>query len=265
MEDRVVVADPLGGPTDLAGALLAVFDGHGGAAVAEFAQRQLPHHVLRNHSAGSDPADALRRAFLTVDADIPRAGLPGSVGATAVVAWVVPGAHTADGGRVLHVASCGDSRALYCPDILSGAPVATKMSTEHKPTVPAERERIQRCGGEVLRDRVQGVLAVSRALGDHSLKAYVSAEPALASVAVPVGASGRACVILGCDGVFDVMSDDEALRVVANRLAALRDGAGAAASAAFAAEAAPKLADALVKEALKRESRDNISAVVALL
>jgi len=78
-------------------------------------------------------------------------------GSTAVCALMSP-SH-------FYIANCGDSRGVLCR---KGAPAVCTL--DHKPTVPAERERIQRAGGSVMIHRVNGSLAVSRALGDFEYK-----------------------------------------------------------------------------------------------
>jgi len=45
---------------------------------------------------------------------------------------------------------------------------------DHKPELTEERERIEKAGGTVLLNRVNGTLAVSRALGDYDFKAHVN-------------------------------------------------------------------------------------------
>ena len=64
-----------------------------------------------------------------------------------------------------YIANCGDSRGVLCR---KGVPAVCTL--DHKPTVAAEKERIQRAGGSVMIHRVNGSLAVSRALGDFEYK-----------------------------------------------------------------------------------------------
>ena len=64
-----------------------------------------------------------------------------------------------------YIANCGDSRAVLCRN---GVPAV--YTQDHKPSVPAEKKRIQEAGGSVMIHRVNGTLAVSRALGDFDYK-----------------------------------------------------------------------------------------------
>jgi len=48
--------------------------------------------------------------------------------------------------------------------------VARALSTDHKPSDFGELKRIKGAGGVVLMSRVQGILAVSRAIGDLFFK-----------------------------------------------------------------------------------------------
>lgn len=57
--------------------------------------------------------------------------------------------------------------------------------------------------------RVNGVLAVSRALGDGSLHPLVSAEPYIAVTSLAPSALPE-LLVLACDGVWDVMADQDA-------------------------------------------------------
>ena len=69
MEDRHVIAENLGGDATMS--LLAVFDGHRGAAAAEYAaSHMLP--ALRQNWDYHGPAALLRRTFVGLDADFRR-------------------------------------------------------------------------------------------------------------------------------------------------------------------------------------------------
>ncbi|XP_062966754.1 probable protein phosphatase 1N [Cynocephalus volans] len=197
-------------------AFFAVLDGHGGARAARFGARHLPGHVLE--ALGPDPCEpegvrgALRRAFLSADERLralwPR-GEPG--GSTAVALLVSP--------HFLYLAHCGDSRA-----VLSRAGAVAFSTEDHRPLRPRERERIQDAGGTICRRRVEGSLAVSRALGDFAYKEapgrppelqLVSAEPEVAALA---RRAEDEFMLLASDGVWDAMSGAALVGLVASRL-----------------------------------------------
>ncbi|XP_055991571.1 probable protein phosphatase 1N [Sorex fumeus] len=197
-------------------AFFAVLDGHGGARAALFGARHLPGHVLEALGPEPDEPDGvcrtLRRAFLSADERLralwPR-GQPG--GSTAVALLVSP--------RFLYVAHCGDSRA-----VLSRAGTLAFSTEDHRPLRPRERERIHDAGGTIRRRRLEGSLAVSRALGDFAYKEapgrspelqLVSAEPEV--TALTRGAEDE-FMLLASDGVWDAMSGFALTGLVASRL-----------------------------------------------
>ena len=47
---------------------------------------------------------------------------------------------------------------------------AKNLSEDHKPNLPRERTRVLKAGGFVQANRVNGMLAISRALGDFDYK-----------------------------------------------------------------------------------------------
>ena len=66
---------------------------------------------------------------------------------------------------MIYCGNAGDSRAVAC---VAGR--AVSLSYDHKPSIQAERERIISAGGWVDWNRVNGNLALSRALGDFVFK-----------------------------------------------------------------------------------------------
>jgi serine/threonine protein phosphatase PrpC len=67
------------------------------------------------------------------------------------------------------VANAGDSRAVLAK-LVNNELTAIDLSIDHKPDLDDERNRIEECGGYVDMNRVNGVLALSRAIGDHEYK-----------------------------------------------------------------------------------------------
>lgn len=115
--------------------------------------------------------DALKEAFLRTDEEFAADGSAAMVGSTAVVALV--------GSKKMWLANCGDSRA-----VLSRGGKAIQLTDDHKPEREDEAARVEKAGGQVLfwnGHRVMGVLAMSRAIGDHGLRPYVIPEPEVRS------------------------------------------------------------------------------------
>lgn len=98
-----------------------------------------------------------------------------------------------------------------------------------------------------------GILAMSRALGDLSLRPYVIPDP---DVTVVARQHDDEFLILGSDGLWDVLSDLDAYSVV------LRNFVRARNRNLSAMDASRQAATALTRTALDRGSRDNITAIV---
>ena len=146
----------------------------------------------------------MRSAFLATDAEYlstPRqeAGRDSLSGSTAVAVVVQP-------GRCL-VANLGDSRAVL---VRSGGG-AVQLTNDHKPYTESERARIEAAGGEVSERRVSGILSMSRAIGDRMLKTFVIAEPDVTERSL---GPQDAFLILGTDGLWDFISNEDAAAVV---------------------------------------------------
>lgn len=95
--------------------------------------------------------------------------------------------------RVLYCANAGDARGVLCRN-----GKAVRLTYDHKGSDRQEAKRIMDAGGFVLSGRVNGVLAVTRSLGDSSMKEFV--------VGAPYTTETELCnedefLILACDGV----------------------------------------------------------------
>lgn len=234
----------------------AVYDGHGGREAVDFIERNLHRQLARRLKQGAAPQQALQEAFLETDMAMQASRMYGECGSTVASALLRPSTGR-PGQRDLYVANVGDARAVVAVGSGSGqsnggnrgsasAPLrAIRLSRDHTPHDPSEADRVRRAGGSVFRGRVDGQLAVSRALGDHSLK-NSGVSPMPDQQHLPLTKDHK-FVIVACDGLWDVMSDTEAVNLVSG----MKD--------------AKKMADKLVKTALARGTTDNVSAMVVRL
>ncbi|PWO23356.1 hypothetical protein PtrARCrB10_08131 [Pyrenophora tritici-repentis] len=139
--------------------------------------------------------------------------------------------------RVLYTANVGDARIVLCRN---GR--ALRLSYDHKGSDENEGRRVASAGGLILNNRVNGVLAVTRALGDAYMKDLVTGHPYTTETVIQ--ADQDEFLILACDGLWDVCSDQEAVDLVRQ----VHDPQ----------EASKKLVD----YALARFSTDNLSCMV---
>uniref|UniRef100_A0A0R3RIH7 protein-serine/threonine phosphatase n=1 Tax=Elaeophora elaphi TaxID=1147741 RepID=A0A0R3RIH7_9BILA len=123
--------------------------------------------------------------------------------------------------KKIYCGNVGDSRAVAC---VSGA--AYPLSFDHKPANENEARRIVAAGGWVEFNRVNGNLALSRALGDFAFKKNdsKSAEEQIVTACPDVTVCDltydHEFIILACDGIWDVMSNQEVVEFCRERLAA---------------------------------------------
>ncbi|KAJ4749338.1 Protein phosphatase 2C family protein [Rhynchospora pubera] len=276
----------------------AVYDGHGGSQVAN-ACRERIHLIVAEEVARRWPMiesefgcweNTMVESFRRLDAEVGANKEPiqydriepdfrETVGSTALTVVV--------GKKRIIVANCGVSRA-----VLSRGGTTVALSSDHKefsvlpvpgevavplevtipvgiqlrklfsglpyqlgyrvlPNRPDEMQRIEAAGGKVIESdgyRVWGVLNNSRSIGDHKLKAYVICEP---EVTITERVLEDEFIILASDGLWDVISNEMACGIVRSCL--------------FAGPTPTDVASLLVKIAISRGSRDNISVIVVQL
>lgn len=224
-------------PVETDNGYFAIFDGHAGTFAAEWCGKKL-HFVLQDilrKNPSTPVPELLDQTFTSVDQQLEKLPLKNS-GCTAVIALLrwedrVPSSQSATGSallataaaeaakadsdssstetptqslpklqekavrqRVLYTANVGDARAVLCR---SGK--ALRLSYDHKGSDENEGKRIANAGGLVLNNRVNGVLAVTRALGDAYLKDLVTGHPYTTETVMQ--AEGDEFIILACDGV----------------------------------------------------------------
>ncbi|PFH36556.1 protein phosphatase 2C domain-containing protein [Besnoitia besnoiti] len=173
------------------------------------------------------------------------------------------------------VASVGDSRAV-AGLLKRKRREALRVSRDHKPNLPEERERIEANGGQVIevggvarvaprgfQERAKQIkmeqclhggtskpppvlMAVSRGFGDKELKEenLITATPDVFGLHVTEDVR---LLLIACDGVWDVMTDQEAVEVAGTHLDDPREAASQ-----------------VVKRAFERGSQDNLTVVAVV-
>eukprot|EP00929_Paragymnodinium_shiwhaense_P057760 TRINITY_DN28915_c0_g1_i1.p1 TRINITY_DN28915_c0_g1~~TRINITY_DN28915_c0_g1_i1.p1 ORF type:complete len:459 (-),score=108.96 TRINITY_DN28915_c0_g1_i1:208-1530(-) len=240
-------------------AFFGVYDGHAGSAVSKYLAEHLHVHVnesLKDRACSSsgpkatasdlsqeDLDDCLRKAVVKFDMLVCQQPFR-SNGSTCVFALLrrlrppANGSHegqngekkaasadkakatTSGGGgggdswEVVAV-NVGDSRAM----VVRADGSFVSLTEDHKPSNPQERERIGKAGGFVQQDRVDGSLAMSRAIGDFSYKDNPSLGPldqkviALPEIRRSVVHPGDRVLVI-CDGVVEHLSNRDVARYV---------------------------------------------------
>jgi len=224
----------------------AVFDGHGGPEVSSYlkthmkeAVKELLNKHYNRHGVGLSIPTVLHEAFDKIVDDIPYI-IAVQTGSTAVVVLVKD--------NDIWVANCGDSRA-----IVNEGEKAVALTSDHKPNRTDEYFRITRSGGHVTQSsvqdvpRVNGVLAVSRAIGDFSLAPFVSWMPEISQYTCT---EKNSYILLATDGVWDVLSNEDVIHIINN---------------AIVQNQPKKVGESIISLSRLRHSQDNICIVIAFL
>lgn len=200
---------------DKKAAFFAVYDGHGGARVAEYAGNHL-HNKITSQSSYKEGniEDAIKKAFLEIDQDmLSDEEMKDELSGTTAICVLIK-------DNKLFCGNVGDSRAISsvrgCVEVLS---------QDHKPNNESESRRIIAAGGWVQLNRVNGNLALSRALGDFifkkndTKKAEEQIVTAFPDVCIKQITNDLEFILIACDGIWDVLSNEEVLEFVRERIA----------------------------------------------
>lgn len=190
-----------------------VFDGHGGDFASDYCESNFLDLLLGHDVLQDDIEKAFRDTIKTLDEKILVLSekYKTYAGTTLNAVIVTP-------GKVV-CGNVGDSRSILC----RGGEVVP-LSTDHSPSRPSEKERIEKAGGFVTAKGVNGVMSVSRALGDLDMKGHktltfpgvqltadlVVSEPEI--LEMPLLPEDE-FIIVASDGLFENMSMETAVKV----------------------------------------------------
>lgn len=187
-------------------AFFGVFDGHQSDEAARYCRAHMLDELLKNIGTyKGDVKMAFEESFRAIDRQICQKFA--SSGTTANCVYLVD--------KKIVCANAGDSRA-----VLFRNGVVVPLSADHKPSVPAEEARIVAAGCQVENGRVNMTLAVSRALGDVDFKSGDSTDWRMQAVTAYPDVTITQCdekdefIVIGCDGIWDVLSNEECCKLV---------------------------------------------------
>lgn len=206
MEDRVALKVYYPKNTINKKAWFSVFDGHGGASVAEMCSQKVGELVDQYFDRCKCDVNIYDKVMLAIfkQLDIYAKDHAPHVGATATL--VVE--------TVQHIisANCGDSLAM----IGYNDNRYTLMTEEHKVGSQKEQERLQKLGATITKapgdtERINGTLNLARSIGDYHIKQYVAPNP---FVSIFKKTKDMRYICMASDGVWDVLSASEIHSIV---------------------------------------------------
>eukprot|EP00826_Nyctotherus_ovalis_P060970 TRINITY_DN8625_c0_g1_i9.p1 TRINITY_DN8625_c0_g1~~TRINITY_DN8625_c0_g1_i9.p1 ORF type:complete len:358 (-),score=54.73 TRINITY_DN8625_c0_g1_i9:66-1139(-) len=217
-QDSIIVDTKIGNDWYLFG----VADGHGqfGEQVSGFVKTTFPHH-LRKCLKERKELEAVQEAFRRTSDDLSLSPIntyfSGSTFSCVLITQ----------NRII-TGNLGDSRSILC-SVINGREHSRALTVDHKPSVQSEFTRITNAGGIVgkfvtdvgeeygpyrvwLKDERSPGLAMSRSFGDIVATSIgVTAEPDVEEVKIR---NEDKALVVGSDGVWDKLSNEEVARIV---------------------------------------------------
>jgi serine/threonine protein phosphatase PrpC len=189
---------------------LGIFDGHGGSHISDTLAKILPSYFYK-HNVFEDNTPKPHQTYTNyiistfdqvqneLNAKNNKSSLQGSTVCLSLIYYFRD-------RKYLTVAWSGDSRAIACNNNY----IAESLTLDHKPDSPLEMKRIIQLGGSVSFEpndvpRINGVLAVSRSLGDFDQKKLVEHKPDV----IHYVCNNYKFIIVASDGLYDSMNNQQ--------------------------------------------------------
>eukprot|EP01062_Namystynia_karyoxenos_P021256 TRINITY_DN18079_c0_g1_i1.p1 TRINITY_DN18079_c0_g1~~TRINITY_DN18079_c0_g1_i1.p1 ORF type:complete len:903 (+),score=142.58 TRINITY_DN18079_c0_g1_i1:117-2711(+) len=224
MEDRVICLPraafedvPTAGVPEL---YVGVFDGHAGVDAAEWARDRLHTSIFKHPQYASSPGEALCGAFSEVDAAYAEWAAQREIDSGACALAAVLRAEE----RQLWTAWLGDCTGFLCRTVASEGKFSVVTLTEPHNLAEneAEGKAVKARGGRLLYGadglRVEGVIQITRSIGDRLLRHALSQEPQI--FCTPISDKDE-FIVLGSDGLIEELVPTEVCEYVRNTKATL--------------------------------------------
>ena len=209
--------------------LFCVFDGHGGDETAKLCVRKFPEifkQCLKENPSNYEKA--IKNSFFLMDKEIAKMN-KNEMGNTGTIVFI--------NNNILYCANIGDSSCCLL------GKTNEFITIEDKCTNNNEKIRIEKLGGKIIDDRIDGILSISRGFGDYDLKNKgLISEPHITKKLID---NNLNYCILASDGVWDTLNLDDVTKITNENKNHFND-----------------IAKIIVETAMKKGSEDNISCIV---
>lgn len=192
--------------------MYGIFDGHGGNEISTYLAKYIPYYLNTLNIKSGDINLKINQIYDRIDRILREENLEAKNRGSAALMCIL----YEDNIKIINV---GDSRAIGCNEYNIG----TQLSIDHKPMQFNEKMRIEKMNGNIEIDthndyRICG-LSLSRSFGDLDTKPYVSHQPEIYDYKY----NNLKFIVLGCDGLWDVLSNQEVIEYVLSELKKFND------------------------------------------
>ena len=212
--------------------LFAIFDGHGGKLVSEYLYNNYEKtliSILEKNNYNIEKS--IKESFKEIDNNLEKIPNTKTIGSTATIILI--------DNNILYCANVGDSESYHI-----SKDKIIKLTNLHNCKNKNEVERVINSKGLIFGNRVFGMLNLTRSIGDFDFKIYgVINEPFIYKVNLIENYSKY--VILGSDGVWDVINDSDLIQIEKKYGSLCKN-----------------FCNKIVEEAINKGSQDNISCIV---
>ena len=229
-----------------------VFDGHGGKFVSGYLHSNLYRYFVDKRVTYPLKQSYVNRVYNCLQNNLETKYPDKSMSCGSTCLVMIHYRDKLKKSDYINLMNTGDCRAVICRNN-----IAHRLTKDHKPNAPEEKHRITRLGGNIYFDgfdwRIND-LSVSRAFGDNESKTYVTHIPDCFKYKLT---QKDKFIVLACDGLWDVMSDQEVVDFIVDRHYNMDTGQKI--------DRNINVSKQLAEHAIQLGSSDNITALVIFL
>jgi len=210
-----------------------IFDGHGGGECSNF----LKKYCFKIFKNNLKIFNTIKKSLLNTTKQLHLGILKNKIQSGSTFNVIVVNRMT----NHFFIANVGDSRAIVC---FKNNKIK-QITRDHKPENKKESRMIKRKGGFIANGRANGILAMSRSIGDIRLSKYISQTPDIFEGNI----MNINFIIQASDGLYDVMSNLDICKYILNLKSKKISNNG--------------IAKKLVNHSIiNKKSYDNVSAII---